>query len=176
MKACAFWKLTWKWRRADTSASELKQRRGFGRCGRAPAILGTRLASDPHELGVAASEAILAEANIVLETRAHSIAIPLQRPTHDFRLMTSDPGRRPGRVGENALELAMQKVEDVPFCRECIPYSHHELNVRVIIDQSEVYELARAINMRKVEYFDLRQTPCSFIRAARPSTKLAEFS
>ena len=51
----------------------------------------------------------------------------------------------------------MQKVEDAPFRRECVPYSHHELNVRVIIDQSEVYELARAINMRKVEYFDLRQ-------------------
>jgi hypothetical protein len=92
----------------DTSASESKQRPGFGRCGRAPAIFGTGLASHLHELGVAASEAILPGANIVLETGAHSIAIPLHRPTHDFRLMTPDPGRRPSRVGENALEFAMQ--------------------------------------------------------------------
>ena len=40
---------------------------------------------------------------------------------------------------------------------ECILYSHDELNVRMIIDQTEVYELPRAINVRKVEHFDLRQ-------------------
>jgi hypothetical protein len=51
----------------------------------------------------------------------------------------------------------MEKIKDPPFRRQCILYSHHELNVRVIINQAEVYKLMRAINMRKVEHFDLRQ-------------------
>ena len=41
--------------------------------------------------------------------------------------------------------------------RQGILYSHDELNVRAIIDQSEVDELSRAINMRKVEHLDFRQ-------------------
>ena len=40
---------------------------------------------------------------------------------------------------------------------KCILYSHDELNVRAIIDQSEVDKLSRAINMRKIEYLDFRQ-------------------
>ena len=71
--------------------------------------------------------------------------------------MTSDPGCRPSRVGKYALELAVQKIEDPSFRRECILYPHDELNVRMITNQSKVYKLPRAINVRKVEHFDLRQ-------------------
>ena len=55
------------------------------------------------------------------------------------------------------MELGMQKIEDPSFRRECILYSHNELHVRMITDQLEVYKLPRAINVRKVEHFDLRQ-------------------
>src|SRR4029077_13978184 len=116
-------------------------------------ILSTRLASHPHEFSVTASEAIFPGANIVFETSAHSIAIHLQDPAHYFHLMTSDPGCRPSRIRKYALELAVQKIEDPSFRRECTLYSHDELNVRMITDQSEVYEFPRAINVRKVEHF-----------------------
>ena len=72
------------------------------------------------------------------------------------------PRCRPGGVGKKALEFATEKIEDPPLRRQCILYSHHELNVRVIVDQSEVYKFQRAINMRKVEYFDFRQNSMLF--------------
>ena len=70
--------------------------------------------------------------------------------------MTSDPGCRPSRVGKYALELAVQKIEDPSFRRECILYPHDELNVRAIIDQSEVDKLAGTINMRNAAFENAR--------------------
>jgi hypothetical protein len=50
----------------------------------------------------------------------------------------------------------VQEIEDACLCRQGILYSHDELNVRAIIDQSEVDKLAGTINMRNAAFENAR--------------------
>src|SRR5215831_16138205 len=76
--------------------------------------------------------------------------------------MAGNPGSRPRRLGKNALKLAPQEIENARLRRKRILYSHHELHVRSIADETEIGELAGTVNVGKIEYLDFRQNSVLF--------------
>src|SRR5262245_9426716 len=117
----------------------------------------TCLSRHVHELCIAPSEPVLGDTYVVLQAGPNRTAASCEHPIHHFCLMSPNAGGRPRRVGKNTLKFAMQKVEDPRLRRQCILYSHDELNMRAIIDEATVGKLSGAADMRKVEHFDLRK-------------------
>src|SRR3954447_8791720 len=120
----------------------------LGRGGDAAAVARDSLGGDGHELGVAASQAVLVNPDIVLEPGANRVSAPGERPLHDLGLMASDSGRRPCRFRDQSPELSQQNVENMLVGRHCVLDAHDELHVGTRVDQVCLDQAASAMQMR----------------------------
>jgi hypothetical protein len=131
---------------------------------------------DLDQLSIAVREAILADANIVLQTGAYRLSPTGKHPLDDRVLVTSYPGHGPRRFGKHALELAQEYVEQMLFSRHRVSNAHRELHVGTIVHQSLIDKSARAMDLRQIENLDLGLTPKLCINVSRSRTRTGEFS
>lgn len=111
----------------------------------------------PMLTSIAGCEAILADPNVVLHARTHRIRAALQGPFHDLRLMAIDTGRGPGRAGNDAPGFRKQNIEQMFVWGQRVVDSHSELHVRSRRHKAGIDQPLRTVNVRQVEYLDLRR-------------------
>lgn len=121
-----------------------------------PAVTRSDFSSDLYKLSVAGRKTALVNSDVVFQSGAHRVRAASEGPPHNFCLMSPDPCSRPSCLWKKSLRLSQHDVEYVFIRRQGIFDAHNELNVDVLVHDSLGYQIARAMDVREIEYLDFR--------------------